>query len=62
MGAPGQRVGKSTMTTKITSVRAVASGLVADGVVVGRLNAGGTVARDKAPARFPVSQTQRNGR
>lgn len=59
---PGQRVGKFTMTTKITSVRAVASGLVADGVVVGRLNAGGTVVRDKAPARFRVSQTQRNGR
>lgn len=59
---PGKRVGKFTMTTKITSVRAVASGLVADGVVVGRLNAGGTVVRDKAPARFRVSQQQVNGR
>jgi hypothetical protein len=57
------RVGKFTMTTKITSVRAAAGGgLVARGVVVGRLNAGGTVIRDRAPARFRVSQKQQNGR
>jgi hypothetical protein len=56
------RVGKFTMSTKITSVRAAAGGgLVARGVVVGRLNAGGTVIRDKAPARFRVSQQQQNG-
>jgi hypothetical protein len=57
------RVGKFTMATKITSVRAAAGGgLVARGVVVGRLNANGTVIRDTAPARFRVSQQQQNGR
>jgi len=59
---PAKRVGKFTMTTKITSVRAAAGGLVARGVVIGRLNAGGTVVRDRAPARFRVSQRTRNGR
>jgi hypothetical protein len=56
------RVGKFTMTTKITSVRAAGGGLVTRGVVVGKLNAGGTVIRDAAPARFRVSQQQQNGR
>jgi hypothetical protein len=56
------RVGKFTMTTKITSVRAAAGGgLVARGLVVGRLRAGGTVIRDRAPARFRVSRNQQNG-
>jgi hypothetical protein len=55
-------VGKFTMTTKITSVRAAAGGLVANGVVVGKLNAGGTVIRDTARARFRVSQRTRSGR
>jgi hypothetical protein len=55
-------VGKLTMATKITSVRAAGNGLVANGVVVGRLNAGGTAIRDRAPARFRVSQRQQNGR
>ena len=57
-----KRVGKFTMTTKITSVRAAGGGLVARGVVVGKLNSGGTVIRDRAPARFRVSQRRRNGR
>jgi hypothetical protein len=56
-----KRVGKFTMTTKITSVRAAGGGLVANGVVVGKLNSGGTVIRDRAPARFRVSQRRRNG-
>jgi hypothetical protein len=57
------RVGKFTMTTKLTSVRAAAGGgLVARGVVVGKLSAGGTVIRDRARARFRVSQTVENGR
>jgi hypothetical protein len=59
---PPTPVGKITMTTKITSVRAVGGGLVANGVVVGKLNASGTVIRDTAPARFRVSARQRNGR
>jgi hypothetical protein len=56
------RVGKFTMTTKITSVRAAQGGLVANGVVIGKLNAGGTVIRDRARARFRVSQRTRDGR
>jgi hypothetical protein len=60
---PAKRVGKFTMTTKITSVHAAArGGLVARGVVIGKLNAGGTIIRDRAPARFRVSQRQQNGR
>jgi hypothetical protein len=55
-------VGKFTMATKITSVRAAGGGVVANGVVVGRLNAGGSVIRDRAPARFRVSQRQQRGR
>jgi hypothetical protein len=60
---PAKRVGKFTMVTTITKVRAAAGGgLVARGQVVGRLNAGGTVIRDTAPARFRVAQQQQNGR
>jgi len=59
---PTKRVGKFTMVTKITSVRAAAGGVVANGVVVGKLNAGGRVIRDTAPARFRVSQRRQNGR
>jgi hypothetical protein len=57
-----KRVGKFTMVTKLTSVRAAGGGAVANGVVVGKLNAGGSVMRDTAPARFRVSQRQQNGR
>lgn len=57
-----KRVGKFTMVTKITSVHSAGGGLVAKGVVVGRLNAGGTVIRDRAPATFRVSQRRRGGR
>jgi hypothetical protein len=54
--------GKFTMAAKITSVQAAGGGLVANGVVVGKLNAGGSVIRDTAPARFRVSQQQQRGR
>jgi hypothetical protein len=57
-----KRVGKFTMVTKITSVRAAGNGLVANGVVIGRLNSGGTVIRDRARARFRVAQRAQNGR
>lgn len=58
-----KRVGKFTMVTKITSVRAAAGGgLVANGVVIGKLNASGTVIRDRARARFRVAQNQQGGR
>jgi hypothetical protein len=59
---PSTEVGKFTMTSKVTSVRAAGGGVVARGMVVGRLNAGGRVIRDTAPARFRVSQRRRNGR
>ena len=59
---PAKPVGKFNMTTKITSVRAAGDGLVANGVVVGKLSAAGTVMRDRAPARFRVSQQQQRGR
>src|ERR671918_2865567 len=59
---PATPVGKFNMATKITSVRAAGSGVVANGMVVGKLKAGGTVMRDTAPARFRVSQRQQNGR
>jgi hypothetical protein len=49
------------MTTEITGVQAAKGGLVATGVVVGKLNAGGTTIRDAAPARFRVSQRQQDG-
>lgn len=55
------RVGKFTMTTEVTSVHAANGGLVANGVVVGKLNAGGTIIRDSAPARFRVSQKKQDG-
>jgi hypothetical protein len=48
------------MTAKVTSVRAASGGLVAKGVVVGKLKAGGAVMRDTAPAKFRVSQQQRD--
>jgi hypothetical protein len=57
-----KRVGKFTMTTKITSVQPSGGGLVARGLVVGQLSSGGTVIRDRAPARFRVSQNRQNGR
>jgi hypothetical protein len=59
---PATPVGKFTMATKITSVRAAGGGVVANGVVVGKLKAGGSVIRDSAPARFRVSQRRENGR
>jgi hypothetical protein len=55
-----ERAGKFTMTAKVTSVRAASGGLVAKGVVVGKLKAGGAVMRDTAPAKFRVSQQQRD--
>jgi hypothetical protein len=56
-------VGNFKMTAKVTSVRAAPSGgLVARGVVVGRLRSAGQVVTDRAPVRFRVAQRPRNGR
>jgi hypothetical protein len=55
-----ERAGKFTMTAKVTSVRAASGGLVARGMVIGKLKTGGAVIRDTAPARFRVSQQQQD--
>jgi hypothetical protein len=50
-----------SMRAKITSFRATASGVVADGVLTGKLSSGTSVSRDSAPVRFRVAAT-RHGR
>src|SRR4051795_1418938 len=54
---------KSTlsMRAKITSFRATASGVVADGTLTGKLRSGTSVSRDRAPVRFRVA-AKRHGR
>src|SRR3954453_16789730 len=54
---------KSTlsMRAKITSFRATASGVVADGTLTGKLRSGTSVSRDRAPVRFRVA-ANRHGR
>jgi hypothetical protein len=61
--ADSARVGKFTMSTKLTSVRVAQSGgLIARGVVVGKLRSGDEVATDRARVRFRVAQRARSGR
>jgi hypothetical protein len=50
-----------SMRAKITSFRATASGVVADGTLTGKLRSGTTVSRDRAPVRFRVA-AKRHGR
>jgi hypothetical protein len=50
-----------SMRAKITSFRATASGVVADGTLTGKLRSGTSVSRDRAPVRFRVAAT-RHGR
>jgi hypothetical protein len=52
---------KLSMKAKITSFRATASGVVADGTLTGRLRSGTGVSRDSAPVRFQVA-AERQGR
>jgi hypothetical protein len=52
---------KLSMKAKITSFRATASGVVADGTLTGRLRSGTSVSRDSAPVRFQVA-AERQGR
>ena len=50
-----------SMRAKITSFRATASGVVADGTLTGKLRSGTSVSRDSAPVRFRVA-AKRHGR
>ena len=51
-----------SMRAKITSFRATASGVVADGRLTGKLRSGTSVSRDGAPVRFRVAAKHRGGR
>jgi hypothetical protein len=50
------------MTAKITSFRATARGVVADGTLSGKLNSGKSVSRDSAPVKFAVVAARRGAR
>jgi hypothetical protein len=51
-----------SMRAKITSFRATASGVVADGMLNGRLRSGTSISRDSAPVRFRVAAKRRGRR
>ena len=51
-----------SMRAKITTFRATASGVVADGTLTGKLRSGTSVSRDSAPVRFRVAATRRGRR
>jgi hypothetical protein len=50
------------MTAKITSFRATASGVVAQGTLTGKLSSGTSVSHDSAPVRFAAVAKPRAGR
>ena len=50
------------LSAKITSFRATAAGVVADGTLTGKLSSGTGVSRDSAPVRFAVVAASRNRR
>jgi hypothetical protein len=50
----GSTSSRLSMTAKITSFRATASGVVAAGTLNGKLRSGTSVSRDSAPVRFAV--------
>ncbi len=52
--ASTSRSSRLSLTAKITSFRATAAGVVADGTLTGKLRSGTSVARDSAPVRFAV--------
>jgi hypothetical protein len=51
-----------SMTAKITRFRATAAGVVADGVMTGKLRSGTKVTNDSAPVRFAVDANQTGAR
>jgi hypothetical protein len=58
----GGNASKLSMTARITSFRATASGVVADGTLSGKLRTGSRVSRDSAPVRFAVAAKRNGGR
>jgi hypothetical protein len=60
--AAGGMSSKLSMTTKITRFRATPGGVVADGVLTGKLRSGTSVSRDSAPVRFAVVAKNSGGR
>jgi hypothetical protein len=51
-----------SMRAKITNFRATANGVVADGVLTGKLRSGTSVSRDNAPVKFRVAAARRGRR
>src|SRR5436190_10994146 len=62
--APANAAKSSTlsMRAKITSFRATASGVVANGTLTGQLRSGTSVSRDSAPVKFAVAAKGRGSR
>jgi hypothetical protein len=60
--AVGQTQSMLSMTAKITSFRATSRGVVANGVLTGRLRSGTGTTRDSAPVRFAAVAKPQNGR
>jgi hypothetical protein len=64
--APGSLVGGRTshlsLTAKITSFRATASGVVANGTLTGKLSSGTGVTRQSAPVKFAVAAAKHGAR
>jgi hypothetical protein len=58
----GVKSSRLSMVAKITSFRATASGVVANGMLTGKLSSGTSLSRDSAPVRFRVAAKQRGGR
>ena len=56
------RSSRLSLTAKITSFRATAAGVVANGTLAGKLDSGGSVARDSAPVKFAVVANSSHGR
>ncbi len=60
--ARGATSSRFTMTARITSFRATAAGVVADGTLSGRLSSGGGVSHQSAPVSFAVVSKAGGGR
>jgi hypothetical protein len=58
----GARTSRLSLTAKITSFRATASGVTARGTLTGRLNSGTRVSRQSAPVRFAVAAAKHSAR
>jgi hypothetical protein len=60
--AGAARTSKLSMRAKITNFRATPTGVVANGVLSGRLRSGRRVSHDRAPVRFRVAARRRGQR